>query len=108
MYAVRFTSTAEADLQEIMDYVSRVLDNPSAAESLLDQIDERIRKLSDYPEAHPLATDIKLQEWGIRVFTFGNYVGLYRVRRDEQTVVVLRLLHGRRDWISLLTGDRPT
>ena len=108
MYAVHFTRTAEADLQEITEYVSRVLDNPPAAESLLDKIDKRIRELSDYPEAHPLAADIQLQERGIRVFTFGNYVGLYRVRRDEQTVVVLRLLHGRRDWISLLTGDRPT
>jgi toxin ParE1/3/4 len=107
MYSVLFTRTAEADLQEILDYLSRVLGNRPAADNLLDQLDKRIQKVSEYPEAHPLVADTHLRERGIRVITLGNYLGLYRIHQDEQTAVILRLLHGRRDWVSLLMEDRP-
>ena len=71
MYTVVLTRTAETDLRETVDYISRILDNRPAAESLR------------------------------------NYVGLYRVHTDEQKVVLLRFLHGRRDWQSLLVEDAP-
>ncbi len=107
MYTVVLTRTAETDLGETVDYISRILDNRPAAESFLNQIEQRIDGLSDYPEAHPLVADTHLRERGVRVFTVGNYVGLYRVRTDEQKVVLLRFLHGRRDWQSLLLEDAP-
>ena len=91
MYAVRFTSTAEADLQEIMDYVSRVLDNPSAAESLLDQIDKRTRELSDYPEAHPLVPrQEKFPQRGC-----GRFLGLFSCGQAETLTTLNRYRSAR-------------
>jgi plasmid stabilization system protein ParE len=105
MYSVLFTRTAEADLEEILDYLSRVLDNRPAAGNFLDELDKRIQKVSDYPEAHPLVADDHLRERGIRMFAIGNYLAIYRIHLNEQTAVILRLLHCRRDWISLLMED---
>lgn len=107
IYTVELTSSAEADLHETVDYISRVLDNSSAAETFLNQLDHRITELSTYPEAYPIASDTHLRELGMRVFSVGNYLGIYRVRHEERKVVILRLLYGRRDWISLLTADAP-
>ena len=107
MYKVVLTQTAEADLQDAVDYIARVLDNRLAAESLLNRTEQHLKRLSDYPEAHSLVADPLLRERGIRVFSVNNYLGLYRVRTDEYKVVLLRFLHGRRDWQSLLVEDSP-
>lgn len=107
IYTVVLTRTAENDLQDAVDYIARVLDNRSAAESLLSQTEQGLKRLEDYPEAHPLVADTHLRERGIRVFTVNNYLGLYRIRAAERKVVLLRFLHGRRDWQSLLVEDIP-
>jgi len=104
-YSVVLTRRGETDIRETVDYISRILENRPAAERLLSQIEQRIETLSNYPEAHPLAADNHLREQGIRVFTTGNYAGLYRVRTDERKVVLLRFLYGRRDWQSLLINE---
>lgn len=106
-FSVVLTHAAEKDLQETVDYVANVLDNPGAAGGLVDSFAARIERLSKYPEAHPLAIDTYLRERGVRVSTVGNYVMLYRVRKDERRVVILRFLHGRRDWMSLLGEETP-
>ena len=106
-YDVVLTRTAEGDLDDIVEYIARVLHNPAAAQSLLNHIEQEIENLSRYPEAHPLGADIHLRERGLRVFVTNNYLGVYRVRADDHTVVILRFLHGRRDWQSLLLSDAP-
>ena len=106
-YDVVLTRTAEGDLDDIVEYTARVLHNPAAAQSLLNHIEQEIENLSRYPEAHPLVADIHLRERGLRVFVTNNYLGVYRVRADDHTVVILRFLHGRRDWQSLLLSDAP-
>ena len=104
-HTVVLTRTAEADLEDTVDYIAHVLDNRPAAERLLDQIEQQVLKLLEYPEAHPMVADTHLRERGIRVFSVNNYLGLYRVRTDERKVVLLRFLHGRRDWQTLLLSD---
>jgi toxin ParE1/3/4 len=58
---------------------------------LLDQIKERWRLLADHPYAGPSRDDIAP---GVRHLVIGEYLTLYRVTDD--TVEILRVLHGRR------------
>ena len=104
-YEVVFTQTAETDLQETVDYIFRILDNRQAAERFLEELDQRLEQISHHPETHPLVSDDHLRQQGIRLFTVGNYLGFYRIRNDERTVTILRLLYGRRDWMSLLSEE---
>jgi toxin ParE1/3/4 len=104
-YRVVFTQTAETDLQETVDYIFRVLGNRQAAERFLEELDQQIEQISHHPETHPFVSDDHLRRQGIRLFTIGNYLGFYRIRNDEKTVTILRVLYGRRDWVTLLDRE---
>jgi plasmid stabilization system protein ParE len=69
---------------------------------MLDQLDQQMRQLSRHPETHALVSDEHFRQQGIRLFTVGNYLGFYRIRNDDKTVTILRVLYGRRDWLTLL------
>lgn len=90
MITVIRTAAAEADLEDIYDYLHSV--NPAAAEKILRGIYERFRLIEEQPEigrARP-----ELGE-GVRSFTTDDYVLFYRVQGE--TVEVGRIMHGTRD-----------
>jgi toxin ParE1/3/4 len=70
--------------------------NRDAATRLLTRIDERIRNLSDFPELGSERPEIAA---GPCMLVEGNYLILYRLH--EQTVEIVRVIHGARDVTSL-------
>ena len=92
--AIARTPAAEADLIDIWIHVA--LDNPAAADQLLDRIGEKIALLADFPEAGVLREDIAE---GVRMLAVGNYVVLYRLAASG--VEVVRVVHGARDVTAL-------
>lgn len=81
---------AETDLEEIWWYIAQ--DNPDAADSLLDAIEECCRALAQFPkmgrsrdELHP----------GVRSLAVGNYLIFYLLIPDG--IEVVRILHGMMD-----------
>ncbi|MCD8145738.1 MAG: type II toxin-antitoxin system RelE/ParE family toxin [Clostridiales bacterium] len=54
---------------------------------------------------YQLADDPVLASWGIRFVTVNNYLAFYTVSESTQTVYILRFLHSRRDWSTLLKQD---
>lgn len=99
-YEVRITRKAFRDMQDAADYIEFEKYNPDAADNLLDTAAEMIGSLSEYPERYLLSEDAILRSWGIRHFPVKNYLVFYTV--VENTVYVVRFLHQRRDWISIL------
>lgn len=81
---------AESDLVEIAVYIAR--DNPSAAERLLDIIDEKCSMLSRQPLMGEPREEIALN---LRSFPVGNYVIFYRP--IDHGIRLVRVLHGARD-----------
>ena len=80
---------AQADLAAIDRYIRR--DDPAAARRTLREIRDRIRLLADQPELG------RGGRWpNARELIVPPYVIPYRVRNE--TVEVLRVLHGRREW----------
>jgi toxin ParE1/3/4 len=90
-----FTPLAEADLEEIGDYIAR--DNPARAASFVRQLRHRCEKIVHMPRGAPLRPELGE---GVRVATFGRYLICYS-ERDEQ-IVIERIVHGARSVRRLL------
>ena len=75
---VVLSDEAEADLEQIGDYIAR--DNPARAGTFLDELEESCRELGHMPLAYPLLP--RYERFGIRRRVHGNYLIFYRVERD--------------------------
>lgn len=84
------TPAAETDLIDIWMYIA--LDNPHAADRLLDAIGDRIGQLKGHPLSGAARPNIAPDA---RLLPVGNYVVLHRILSD--TVEIVRVVHGARD-----------
>lgn len=91
--AHRVSRDAEEDLDQIWDYVARESDSIEIADRLIDSLTDRFYLLSIQPYLGR-RRDEELRP-GIRSFPVDDYVVLYRV--DGGDVLILRVLHGRRN-----------
>jgi toxin ParE1/3/4 len=106
MYRIQITEAAEKDLLAATRYIARILKNRTAADCLLDDVQEAICSLEEKPSCHALADDEVLAGLGIRFFPVHNYLMFYVIREEIKTVVIVRFLYGRRDWAAILrNGD---
>ncbi len=105
MYQVNITDSASTDLKNASLYISSVLNNKVAANRLLDHVAVSFSSLSDSPMRNPLVRDSFLAANGIRIQVIDNYLAFYIVREELKSVTILRFLHARRDWISILKDD---
>ena len=107
-YAVHITRTAQRDLSEAVGYIDNILKNPIAADSLLEEFEKKTAELAVFPEKYRLASDKTLSSWGIRFLTVGNYLAIYLIDEDADTVYIVRFLYGKSNWISILKGGIST
>ena len=105
--AVRIAAAAERDLQRAIEYIETVLKNPQATDDLLDDLNEQLRLLADFPEKHPLAGDRVLAAWGVRYMPVKNYLAFYTFDADKATIFILRFLYAKSNWHAILK-DIPT
>ena len=106
MYLIKITEPAERDLQDAAKYIAIELKNRTAANRLLDDVYEAVNSLEEMPSRHTLVDDDVLSGCGIRFFPIHNYLVFYAIREEIKTVVIERFLYGRRDWITILRGER--
>ena len=95
---------AEADLEEIGDYIAR--DNPARAIAFVQELIARCRYLAETPDAFPLVpryTHRQFAHLGIRRLVHGRYLVFYRVTPER--VEVLHILNGARDIEAILFPD---
>lgn len=90
------TSAAEADLEEIADYIAR--DNPVRAMTFVRELYERCSDIADMPEAWPVVP--RYEHHGIRRRVHGRYLIFYRVGEDR--IVILHVLNGAMDVEAIL------
>lgn len=83
------TDRAEEDLIEIWTYVAS--DNPTAADRLLDRIDEVCGRLAENPRMGPARPDLAA---GLRYFVTGAHLVIYR--EAVGGVEIVRVIHGAR------------
>ena len=92
-YHLQITRHAERDIREAADYIEFELYDPEASERLLNEVDQRISDLLDYPLKYAKIEDPVLEKQGIRSFPVMNYVVFYLV--SGNVIYILRFLHQR-------------
>jgi toxin ParE1/3/4 len=90
------TPAAIADLDSIWDYIAR--DSIDAADRVLDELDDLFQRFAVNAEIGELQPN--LADGHYRRFTHRSYVIYYRPIND--TIIVIRVLHGARDYEALI------
>ena len=91
----RIAWRANADLEAIWDYIAK--DNPAAADHLELRIHITIEMLSQFPRMGRPRKDVSDKRY--LFFSVGAYVIAYRM--DGMQLIVVRVLHGARDFRNL-------
>lgn len=97
-FLIRYLQTAEKDIDEIFSYI--LLDNPSAAASLLKEFDKSISQLSNFPKLGVVPKDKRLNKLGYRILVTGNYLIFYVLK--IKTIQIRRIIHGARKYKFLI------
>ena len=96
-YQYHFTKKAEADLEEILSYISIELSNPEAAASFLKDLLAVLASICSVPKIGSIVENEFLPDKEIRKSLVGNYVLYYLPDAVEMTIYILRILYGRRN-----------
>ena len=93
------TEDAKADPMEIKAFIRP--HNPRRAESFIGELLDKCAVLRDMPLAFPLIP--RYEKHGIRRCAHRDYLIFYRV--GEELIEVIRILHGARDYETLLFDE---
>lgn len=88
------TQDAENDLDGIFSFIAR--DKPIAALHFVQRLKRRCLTLAKNPFVGENCDEVRP---GMRRLNYRNYLIFYRV--DEHVVIILRIIHGARDWVEL-------
>lgn len=101
-YKIQITPRAEQQLDNIMYYIMNVLCNPDAAIHLFDELEGIYRKLVHNPKMYSQSEDWLLQARGYRKIPVDNYLILYLVDDERQTISIMGYFHSLEDHINKL------
>ncbi len=90
--AHRLAPQVEVELDDIWSYIARDSGSIEIADRLTDSITDRFFLLGNHPHVGRLRNDLRA---GLRSFPVGQYVIIYRI--DGMDVLILHVMHGRRD-----------
>jgi plasmid stabilization system protein ParE len=100
-YQVIILPEAEQEADAAFRWIAEAA--PEAAVAWLQGLRAAIGTLSDYPRRCPLALENAFFAEEIRQLLYGRrryvYRVLFEVRDEEQTVYILHVLHGARDYL---------
>ena len=98
------TGLAEVDLLEHLDYIAN--DNPDAALRLTEAVEMAFDRLSQMPEIGSIREFANPRLSGVRMWPvpkFSRYLIFYQITEDS--IRILRVLHGSRDILSLFDDE---
>ena len=99
-YKLRILPLFEEDLNGIIDYIAFELQNPIAAESLVDAVQEAIEKRLPFAESFEPYRSAKERRYPYYRIPVKNYTIFYIVTGD--IMEVRRILYSGRDWRNML------
>lgn len=97
-FIIEYLPIAQQDLEEIFLYIQK--DNINAAAGLIDEIDQKISRLVQFPYLGAIPKDERLEKLGYRVLIIKSYLIFYVVK--ESVIEIRRIFHGRRQYDFLL------
>ncbi len=101
-YQIQYTPLAYEDLDGIDSYIAETLGNPSAADRLMEKMEKSIDQLKDFPYSGSEVGDAYLAAKGYRKLVVDNYIVFHLVSDEQRMVIVMRIIHGAREYQNLL------
>ena len=95
-YKVKITPYALRQMQEIVRYISSILQSPENASRWLDTIKKELASLSSMPARIPLTEEEPWHSQGIHKMVVKNFLVYFWVDRDDLRVWVTAVVYGRR------------
>jgi len=102
LYNVEYLLSAVQDMVEIVTYIARELNNPSAAECIAERLVEAGESLRDFPYAQPAYTPLRPLKHEYRKLLVENYMMLYWMTEAEKRVTIARVVYARKNYAKLL------
>jgi toxin ParE1/3/4 len=99
---VVITAAAENDLESIADRIAQ--DSPSRALTFIAELRHRCETLIDAPKGYVLVP--RYEALGIRRRPYRDYLIFYRL--NGETIEILHVLHGARDYEAILFPGEQT
>ena len=103
MSKVSYSPKAKQDLLDVKEYYEQDLKNPTASKKILRDITQRIRTLESFPKTGRKLSAIIDIDTDYRFIGCSGYLAFYRIINGN--VFVVRIIHGRRDYIAMLFGE---
>lgn len=97
-YQVRLLNIAEEDFTEITTFIAA--ENPTAADAIANKIEKNLELLSENPNLGRIPREEEIRNLGYRYLIVQNYLIFYTI--EERTIFIHRILHGARNYKSLL------
>jgi toxin ParE1/3/4 len=97
-YQVRLLSIAEEDFTEIISFIAA--DNLTAADAIANKIEKNLELLSENPNLGRIPREEEIRNLGYRYLIVQNFLIFYTI--EEKTIFIHRILHGARNYKSLL------
>ena len=94
-YDLRYLPLFLSDLEDAVHYVAKALENPAAAEGLVDALEQKLLVYRENPFAAPAYRSASERPQDYRWFEVGSYLVFFVVL--DHTIEVRRLLYGARD-----------
>ncbi len=101
-YSLNIYPRAQADLDDILRYISEELSNPSAAINLIDKMEHSLDLICQSPEMCPLIHSPLIKDKTLRKLVVKNYIIFYRPIDSSQEIQVVRVLYGMIDYENIL------
>lgn len=95
-YEVRITPYALCQMQEIVRYISEILQSPETAAHWLDEMKEELATLSSMPSRIPLTKEEPWHSQGIHKMVVKNFLVYFWIDTDRLCVWVTAVVYGRR------------
>ncbi|NCS89916.1 MAG: type II toxin-antitoxin system RelE/ParE family toxin [Ignavibacteria bacterium] len=97
-YKIRLLTIAEEDFTEIISFISA--ENPIEADAIANKIEKNLELLSENPNLGRIPREEEIRNLGYRYLIVQNYLIFYTI--EGRTIYVHRILHGARNYKSLL------
>jgi toxin ParE1/3/4 len=94
-YVIKLLSRAYRDLDGIYAYVAKTLLEPSAAQKLLNALEEAIIGLEELPQRGTLRKNGASADKGYRQLFVKNFIVIYRVDEAEKQVVIVTVRYSK-------------
>jgi plasmid stabilization system protein ParE len=99
-YKLKVFPMARLDMEQIFEYISTDLCNPTAAIELIADFEKAFDAVCSFPESFPYTNNEYIKDKSLRKLIVNNYIAFYKVKNSE--IQVIRVLYGMRNFEKLL------